>query len=79
MNKNDKKETIQDAVDAVEKNEHQDLSQENFGNEPEEQADTNTDSEHKLEGYEDKRPESSNIKKGWTVDSNTSRSPEDLD
>ena len=74
-----KKETIDDAIEAVNKNEGQDLAQENLGNEPEEQPNTNADSKYKLEGYEDKRPESKEIKKGWTVDSNTSRSPEDLD
>jgi hypothetical protein len=61
---------IEDAIKDVEKNEHQDLSKENLGNEPEEQS-KQPDSPYKLKGYEDKRPESKEIKKGWTVDSNT--------
>jgi hypothetical protein len=73
-----KQNTIEEAVDAVEKNEHQDLSQENIGNEPEEQQEGDPNSEYKLKGYEDKRPENPAIKKGWTVDSNTSRNREDL-
>jgi len=69
---------LSDAIKNVDENDHQDLSKENLGNEPEENKTGNPDSKYKLEGYDDKRPESKEIKKGWTVDSNTSRGPEDL-
>ncbi|WP_367868541.1 hypothetical protein [Pedobacter sp. WC2423] len=61
------------------KNEHQDLSKEHLGNEPEEQTEGDPDSPYRLKGLEDKRPEDSNIKKGWAVDSNTSRRPQETD
>lgn len=69
--------TLKDALKDVNENEHQDLSKENIGNEPEEQADSDQHSKYKMEGYDDKRPEDPSIKKGWTVDSNTSRGPQD--
>ena len=62
----------------VKANEHQDLSKENLGNEPEEKNDGDTESPYKLKNtLDDKRPEDDSIKKGWTVDSNTSRDPKD--
>lgn len=68
---------LKDALNDVNENKHQDLSQENIGNEPEEQQSGDPDSPFKLKGLEDKRPESENIEKGWTVDSNTSRNPDE--
>jgi hypothetical protein len=57
---------------------NQDLSKENLGNEPEEKAKGDPNSPYKLnETLDDKRPEDDSIKKGWSVDSNTSRNPED--
>jgi hypothetical protein len=53
------------------------LSKENLGIEPEEQTAGNPNSKYKMEGYDDKRPQDDSIEKGWTVDSNTSRGPED--
>lgn len=61
------------------KNEHQDLSREHLGYEPEEQTEGDPDSPYRLKSLEDKRPEDSNIKKGWTVDSNTSRRSQETD
>jgi hypothetical protein len=72
------KETIQHAMAAVENNDHQDLAKENLGNEAEEQPPGDPDNPYRLKGMDDKRPEDSSIKKGWTVDSNTSRNPQDL-
>ena len=72
------KENIEDAIKDVHANEHQDLGKENIGNEPEEQGEGDPDSPYKLKHtLDDKRPEDSSIKKGWTVDSNTSRGFED--
>jgi len=57
----------------------QDLSRENLGNEPEEMQNGRSDSPYKLKKtLDDKRPEDTSIKKGWSVDSNTSRGPADL-
>ena len=61
------------------KSSKQDLSRENIGHEPEEQQKGNSDSPYKLKGLDDKRPESDEIEKGWTVDSNTSRGPAELE
>lgn len=69
--------SLEDAINDVQKNEHQDLAQENLGNEPEEQT-GDPNSKYKMEGFDDKRPSSKKIKKGWTVDADTSRGPEDL-
>jgi hypothetical protein len=66
---------LNDALKDVNMNTHQDLSQENIGTEPEEQVSGDPDSPYKLKGLDDKRPESGNIKKGWTVDSDTSTGP----
>jgi hypothetical protein len=71
-------ETIQNAVAAVEENDHQDLAKENLGNEATEQPPGDPDNPYRMEGMDDKRPEDASIKKGWTVDSNTSRGPQDL-
>jgi hypothetical protein len=71
-------ETITDAVTDVQENDHQNLAKENLGNEPEEQPAGNPDNPYRMEGMDDKRPENSSIEKGWTVDSNTSRGPQDL-
>lgn len=68
---------IDQAVNDVNENNGQDLSQENIGNEPEERNEGDPESPYKLKGLDDKRPESDDIKKGWTVDSNTSGSPDD--
>ena len=35
-------------------------------------------SDLKLKGLDDKRPSDSNLEKGWSPDSDTSRGPEDL-
>lgn len=78
MKSEKKKDSIDEAVEAVNENEHQDLSKENLGNEPEEQTE-GQNNKYKLEGYEDKIPEDLTIKKGWTVDSKTSRGPQDID
>ncbi|SOD14064.1 hypothetical protein [Pedobacter xixiisoli] len=78
MENEKKKGSINEAIKAVDENKHQDLIKENLGNEPEEQTE-GQDNKYKLEGYEDKRPEDPSIKKGWTVDSNTSRGPQDID
>ena len=78
MENEKKKDSINEAIKAVDENKHQDLGKENLGNEPEEQNE-GQDNKYKLEGYEDKRPENPSIKKGWTVDSNTSRGPQDID
>ena len=68
---------LNDALNDVNENKHQDLSTENIGTEPEEQQSGDPDSPYKLKGLEDKRPESDTIKKGWTADSNTSRNPKE--
>ncbi|RYE58870.1 MAG: hypothetical protein EOP48_02500 [Sphingobacteriales bacterium] len=58
---------------------HNDLARENLGNEPEEMQEGNPESPYKLKHtLDDKRPEDGSIEKGWDVDSNTSRGPEDL-
>ncbi|MET1055470.1 MAG: hypothetical protein ABWY16_09190 [Pedobacter sp.] len=77
QNSGDKNEDLQDALKDVNENKHQDLSQENIGNEPEEQTSGDPESPYKLKGLEDKRPESDNIEKGWTVDSDTSTNADD--
>ena len=79
-NKNNKdgKEDINDAVQNLKENEHQDLAQENLGIEPEEQPKGDPNNPYRLEGFDDKRPEDKNIEKGWTVDSNTSRGRKEL-
>lgn len=60
------------------KNGGQDLAAENIGFEPEETENGDPDSPYKLKHtLDDKRPEDSSIKKGWAVDSNTSRGPQD--
>jgi hypothetical protein len=60
-------------------NDHNDLARENLGNEPEETQQGDPDSPYKLKRtLDDKRPEDSGIRKGWNVDSNTSRGPQDL-
>jgi hypothetical protein len=59
-------------------NDHQDLSKENIGNEPEAQTEGDPESPYRLKGLDDKRPEDEDIEKGWTVHSNTSRGPQDL-
>lgn len=69
---------VEKAIRSVAENDHQDLAKENIGNEPEEQTEGDPESPYRLKGLDDKRPEDSDIKKGWTVDSNTSRGPEDL-
>ena len=77
---NDKQQNSDDLKDAlhdVNEQKHQDLGQENIGLEPEEKTEGDPDSPYKLKGLDDKRPESGDIEKGWTVDSNTSRSPDD--
>lgn len=79
MKKHKEKDTIKDAMADLAKNEHQDLEKENLGIEPEEQEDGDPSSPFKLKGFDDKRPEDKDIRKGWTVDSNTSRGAEDLD
>lgn len=62
----------------IEQNKHQNLAAENVGFEPEETERGNLDSPYKLKHtLDDKRPEDSGIEKGWTVDSNTSRGPQD--
>jgi hypothetical protein len=58
---------------------HQDLAKENLGNEPEEQPEGNADSPNRLTSLEDKRPDDDSIKKGWSIDSDTSRGPQDED
>jgi hypothetical protein len=75
QDKNDVKQHQQQ--DATEK--HQDLAKENLGNEPEEQPEGNPDSPHRLTSLEDKRPDDDSIKKGWSIDSDTSRGPQDED
>ncbi|RZK38141.1 MAG: hypothetical protein EOO90_23260 [Pedobacter sp.] len=75
--KKNKSNEISDAIKDVKENDHQDLSKENLGIEPEEDK-GDAKSKYKLDGFDDKRPENKEIKKGWTVDSNTSRGPEDL-
>lgn len=77
MNNEKEKNDLNDALKDVNDNKHQDLSQENIGTEPEEQQSADAGSPYKLKGLEDKRPQSDNIEKGWTVDSNTSTSPDD--
>lgn len=77
LNSKNTEESLRDSQKDVNENKHQDLSQENIGIEPEEQEAGDPDSPYKLKGLDDKRPESDNIDKGWTVDSNTSRGPED--
>ena len=74
----DLKDELVSAVKDVKENKHQDLSKENLGNEPEEQPAGDKQNPYRLEGYDDKRPESKEIEKGWTIDSNTSRGPQDL-
>lgn len=71
-------ESIQDAIRDVKENKHQDLAKENLGTEPEEQPEGDPDSPYRMEGFDDKRPQDNSIEKGWTVDSNTSRDPEDI-
>lgn len=62
-----------------EKNGHQNLARENIGFEKEETEMGNPDSPYKLKhSLDDKRPQDSTIKKGWAVDSDTSRGPQDL-
>ena len=78
QNTSNQKETINDAVKDVHQNQHQDLGKEDMGIEPQYQPAGDPDNPHRLRGFDDKRPESGEIKKGWTVDSNTSRNPEDL-
>lgn len=75
--KQPKRTALGKAVKDVEENKHQDLSKENIGIEPEEQQEGDPNSPYKLKGLEDKRPESADIEKGWTIDSNTSRNPDD--
>lgn len=59
-------------------NARQNLAKENLGNEPEERQKGNPESSYKLQKtLDDKRPEDTSIKKGWTVDSNTSRGPQE--
>jgi hypothetical protein len=70
--------SLEGALKNVDANEHQDLAQENLGIEPEEQTEGDPNSPYRLKGFDDKRPASKEIKKGWTVDSDTSRAPEDL-
>lgn len=70
---------VEKAIRDVHQNDHQDLSKENLGNEPEEQTEGDPESPYRLKGLDDKRPEDEHIKKGWTVDSNTSRGPQELD
>jgi hypothetical protein len=72
------KETIDEAVQNVNENKHQDLSKENLGIEPEEQPEGDPNNPYRLEGFDDKRPESDEIEKGWTVDSNTGRGVDDI-
>jgi hypothetical protein len=73
-----KKEELEKALRDVDANKHQDLSKENLGNEPEETGKGDPDSPYKLKNtLDDKRPEDNTIKKGWTVDFNTSRDPQD--
>ena len=69
--------SLEGALKDVNENKYQDLSKENLGTEPEEQT-GDPNSKYKMEGFDDKRPASDEIEKGWTVDSDTSRSPEDL-
>jgi hypothetical protein len=77
-NQEEKSKELNNALKSIHENEHQDLGKENLGNEPEEREKGQPDSPHKLKKtLDDKRPEDSSIKKGWTVDSNTSRNPED--
>jgi hypothetical protein len=76
--KQPKKTALGKALKDVKENKHQDLAKENIGIEPEEQQAGNPDSPYKLKGLDDKRPESADIEKGWTVDSNTSRNPDDI-
>ena len=78
QNTANQKETIEDAKNDVHKNEHQDLGKEDLGIEPKYQPAGDPNNPHRLTGFDDKRPESDDIEKGWTVDSNTSRNPEDL-
>jgi len=55
------------------------LENENIGLEDQEKQEGDPQSPYKLKHtLDDKRPEDSGIEKGWTVDSNTSRGPEDL-
>lgn len=62
-----------------ENNERQNLEKENIGYESEEMGHGDPDSPYKLKHtLDDKRPENSDIKKGWNVDSNASRNPQDL-
>ena len=75
---NEEKNTIEEAVKNVQENNHQDLSKENLGNEPEEDQAPDPNSKYKMRGYDDKRPESDEIEKGWTADSNTGRNPDDV-
>jgi hypothetical protein len=72
------KESIHHAIASVNKNDHQDLAKENLGIEAEEQPPGNPENPKRMKGFDDKRPEDSTIQKGWTVDSNTSRGPQDL-
>lgn len=75
--KQPKRTALGKALKNVKENRHQDLAKENIGIEPEEQQEGQPGSPYKLKGLEDKRPESADIEKGWTIDSNTSRNPDD--
>jgi hypothetical protein len=74
---NSNKDTLDKALRGIKENDHQDLSKEQLGNEDEFKTEE-SDNPYKLKGLEDKRPEDPNIEKGWTIDSNTSRGPDEL-
>jgi len=69
---------LSNALKDIHENKHQNLGKENLGNEPEEKAGGDPESPYKFKKtLDDKRPEDNSIKKGWTVDSNTSRNADD--
>ena len=70
---------LNEAKKDIQEPKRQNLGRENIGLEHEEKQEGDPDSPYKLKHtLDDKRPEDSSIEKGWTVDSNTSRGPEDL-